>query len=350
MISKQFLINLVSSAPPCQPFKLFSLLASAIFILSSCSPAEKIEPKFTITQAQKRFEDKCIKDFNLHVRTHQIGHTLWVYLPIKNPIFDYEVQKEKKTNEATDKPSFIVSFSDGKYQNNIFSFEYDIVDKKKSKDDGPGFNSSYTDIYTRTQTNLLTAIYEIFLNAKTQKDEQPIQFFVITITDIKKGIETHLTFYMQDFMRAWSGDIPNDEYMKRVLSDQKGSPSMIGDETGSHLKYEDITMGDFLTKQILNRIRLKFQYSDFPPKDNNFDNTVIGIVADTVKYYKFEDFTNVRLNNLRSVKKYLFDKSQLVNFGEEKPKENAGRLIHIRFKDGKPEFNEDNSSQTNQSF
>lgn len=321
-----------------------SLLAfvAVLVALGGCGKVEP-QPKFTLTEAQKKFEDKCVKDFNLHVRTHQVGRTLWIYLPTKDPIFDYEVQKQKR-GETKDNPKFVVNYADGLFQNGIFSFEYDIIDKKKSKEENPGFNSSYTDVYVKNQNNIFTAMYEVFLNTKAKAGETTPRFFVVVITDIKKGIETRLTFYLEDFMRAWSGDLPNDEYMKRVLSEQKGSPSMVGDETGSHLKYTDITMGEFLAKQIVNRIHYKFQYSDFPPKGNDFDNVIIGIVADTMRYYRFNEFTNIRLNNLRTNKKYLFDKAQLVNFGEEKPKEAQGKLIHIRFKDGKPEFNEETLS------
>jgi hypothetical protein len=340
MTSKPYSRNSILSALIKPQFKVCAIFVMAAFVLSSCGHVEP-KPKYTITEAQKKFEDKCLKDFNLHVRTHQVGHTLWIYLPTKDPIFDYEVQKDKHAPDNKDALKFVVNFSDGKYQNELFSFEYDIVDKKKDKEESVGFNSSYTDAYIKNQNNLFTTIYEIFLNAKAKDNEIAPVFFVVVITDIKKGIETRLTFYLEDFIRAWAGDLPNDEYMKRVLSDQKGSPTMVGDETGSHLKYTEMTMGEFLAKQILNRVHYKFQYSDFPPKDTNVDNTIIGIVSDTLRYYKFKAFTNVRLSNLRTNKKYLFDQSQLENFGEEKPKGNEGKLIHIRFKDGKPEFNED---------
>ena len=341
MKSKASSKNLASTALPSQRYNFLTVLVLTALVFSGCS--QKLEQKFTVTEAQKIFQNKCLKDFNMHIRTRQVGSTFWIYLPVKDPIFDYEVQKPK----TTDQPSankFVVNFTDGKFKNGLFLFEYDIVDKKKSKDEDYGFNSSYTDSYIKNQNNLFTAIYEVFLNTKAKGSEVLPQFFVLVITDIKKGIETRATFYLDDFVRYMSGAIPYDEYVKRFLSDRKGSSSMIGDETGSHIKYTNITLSEFLTKQIVNRIHFKFQYSDFPPGEN-YDNAIIGIVADTLRYYKFKDFTNVRLSNIRLGKKYLFDKSQLVNFGDDKPKENQGKLIHIRFKDGKPEFEEQPSDQ-----
>jgi hypothetical protein len=314
----------------------------AAVMISGCGKPEP-KPKYTITEAHQKFEEKCLKDFNLHVRIKQVGRTVWIYLPTKDPIFDYEVQKEKK-HDSKETPKYVVNFSDGKYVNEVFTFEYDIVNKKKAKEESAGFNSSYTDAYIKNQNNLFTTIYEVFLNAKPEGNETDPLFFVVIIADIKKGIETRLTFYLEDFIRAWSGDIPNDEYMKRVLSDQKGSSAIVGDETGSHLKYSDMTLGEFLAKQVLNRINYKFQYSDFTPQETNVDETIIGLVADTLRYYKFAEYTNIRMNNLRTNKKYLFEPDQLVNFGEDQSKQTKGKLIHIRFKDGKPEFSEDSPS------
>ncbi len=344
MKSKVSSKNLASTALPSRRYNFLTFIVLSALVLVGCS-GEKLEPKFTVTEAQKAFQAKCLKDFNMHVRTRQVGSTFWIYLPIKDPIFDYEVQKPKPPGSQPSPNKFVVNFTDGKYKNGLFTFEYDIVEKKKTKDEDYGFSSSYTDSYIKNQNNLFTAVYEIFFNTKPKGDEVLPQFFVIVITDIKKGIETRATFYLDDFVRFMSGAIPYDEYVKRFLSDRKGNPAMIGDETGSHLRYSSITMSEFLTRQIVNRISFKFQYSDFPPGES-YDNTIIGIVADTLRYYKFNDYTNIRLNNIRLSKKYLFDKSQLVNFGEDKPKENQGRLIHIRFKDGKPEFEEQPSDQT----
>ena len=343
MKSKVSSKNLACTALPSQRYNFLTLIILSALVLIGCS--EKLEQKYTVTEAQKVFQTKCLKDFNMHVRTRQVGGTFWIYLPIKDPIFDYEVQKPKPPGGQPSPNKFVVNFTDGKFKNGVFLFEYDIIDKKKSKDEDYGFSSSYTDSYVKNQNNLFTAVYEVFFNTKAKPHEILPQFFVIVITDIKKGIETRATFYLDDFVRFMSGAIPYDEYVKRFLSDRKGSPSMIGDETGSHIRYSNITMSEFLTRQIVNRISFKFQYSDFPPGES-YDNAIVGIIADTLRYYKFNDFTNIRLNNIRLSKKYLFDKSQLVNFGEDKPKENQGRLIHITFKDGKPEFEEPLSDQT----
>lgn len=300
-----------------------------------CDKAEKPTPILPVSDVQKKFEKKAREDYDLHVITKMVGQTFWVYLPTQDPIFDYEAQKESiGGGEPAKKPSpFMVQFAEGIFKDNRFALEYDIIKRTKVKMEDYGYNSSYTDSYIKMQNNLFTCISDIFFNNEVA--DTPPQFFVMVVTDIKKGIETRATFYLEDFKRYMSGDLPYEEYMKRFIADTKGGQNFIGDETGSHIKYEAVAMTDFLSKQMVNRIRFKFERSDFnPPED--FDDTIVGIVADTTRYYKFDKFRQVQLSNLRQNKNFIFDRTQLITFGDDvAPKEPPGRLIHIRFDNGK---------------
>lgn len=310
-----------------------------LILMGGC--AQKIEPKASISEAQKRFEQKCHEDFDLLVTTKTVGQTIYIYLPTKDPIFDYEAQKEN--TEATDKkPSkFSLPYLDGGFKENHFAFEYDVIARKKTKTEDYGYSSSYTDSYVKAQNNLFTAINDTFFNAQAKESERDPLFFVIIITDIKKGIETRATFYLEDFKRYMSGDLPYEEYMKRFLADTKGGTGMIGDEVGTHIDYVEIKMPDFLAKQIINRINFKFTRSDFEPSDN-YDNDIAGVAADTLRYYHFEDFKAVELHNLRLEKKLTYDKEGLKAFGDDAPDKNPakGKLIHIRFENGKAQITE----------
>lgn len=321
---------------------LFSLcLALAVVTgFSGCGKKQEQakQPKITVTEAQKKFETKSREDYDLHVITKMAGRTMWIYLPTKEPIFDYEAQRENSADAERKPPKFAVQYIDGNFEEQRFFLEYDIINRKKSKKEDYGYSSSYTDTYVKQQNNLFTAISDVFFNGDIEEKETP-RFFVIVITDIRKGIETRATLYLEDFKRYMSGDLPYDEYMKRFLADTKGGQSMIGDETGSHLEYKDVSMAEFLVKQIINRVNFKFQHSDFEPPDN-YDDTIVGIVADTTRYYDFKEFQTVQLFNLRQEKKYLFEKNQLATFGEDpmKPPALPGKLIHIRFENGKAQF------------
>lgn len=297
--------------------------------------AQKPIPKAPLTEVQKKFEQRARENYDLNVITKMVGETFWIYYPTQNPIFDYEAQKATSANaDSGKKPSpFMVQFAEGMFKENHFALEYDIIRRTKVKTEDYGYNSSYTDSYIKAQNNLFTCISDIFFN--NEIIDTPPQFFVMVVTDIKKGIESRATFYLSDFKRYMSGDLPYEEYMKRFIADTKGGQNFIGDETGSHITYEDIAMTDFLSKQMVNRIRFKFERSDFSPPED-YDDTIIGIVADTMRYYNFENFAQVQFSNLRQDRKFIYDRSQLATYGDDAGKPPApGRLIHIKFDNGK---------------
>ncbi len=350
---KRYFKNLALNRSPALPLSKFSYavllftFGLSILDLGGCAKKETSIP-FTVTAAQKKIEAKCREEFDMHVITHQNGNTFWVYLPLQEPIFDYEAQKETPPTDEKKPAKFAIQYLDASFKDGNFDLEYDMVARKKSAQEDYGFNSSYTDSYVKKQNNLFTAVSDVFFNTKATPGEKMPEFFMLIITDIKKGIETRGTFYLHDFKRYMSGDLPYDEYLKRFLSDTKGGQSLIGDETGTHIDYDPITMPDFLTKQMVNRVRFKFQHSDFQPPDD-YDNTIAGIAADTLRYYHFQNYTGVRLSNLRQDKKILFDKNQLANFGEDLNGDKTppkGKLIRIRFDKGETTFDEEPATLT----
>ena len=227
-------------------------------------------------------------------------------------------------------------YINGFFKDNAFNFEYDVIPKIKSDAQNNGLTELGTDYFTKLYNNLFTVITETLLDPKI-----PISFVVMSITDIKKGIESRFTFYLEDYRMFSVEGIPYDEYNKRVLQESKGSTDFIGDEIGQHLEYNDINMPDFLAKQMVNRIRFKFTQSDFPPQEN-YQEVIIGIIADTTRYYHFKDFKAVGAYDIRSKKKIVLTPKQLNFFGEDKPKDGSskqnGKLVHIIFEDGKTTF------------
>ena len=319
-----------------------------VFTLAyGCTSKKHDLPPPTFSEAQKKFETKCREDFDLEVTTRQLGRTLYVYLPTDKPLFDYSAQKENTDESPTrQNAKFTVQYLDGGYDKaKNFSFEYDIIDKLKTKEEDYGYATNYTDSFSKQQNNLFTAIANTFLDAEASDKENSILFFVIVITDIKKGIESKMTFYFLDLKRYMSEDLPYEEYMKRFLVETKGGQSMIGDEVGTHIEYKDVAMPDFLSKQIINRIQYKFQRSECQPTAE-YDDNIIAIAADTLRYYHFVDFGSLHLDNLRKNKKFTFDKTQLDAFGDDKPQDAApaantkGKLIHIIFENGKAKIQE----------
>ncbi len=320
------------------------LIALCIGIVSGCSKPEP-PPSHSVSSAEKKFQERCLKEFNLQVITRLVGKTLWIYSPTNDPIFDYESHKTGEPAQEK-KSKFSMQYLDVKFHEQKFTAEYDVVDKKKSHVEDYGFGSSYTDTYVKHQNNLFTAITDTFFDIKETPQDPPINFIVVIITDIKKGLETKTTMYFTDIKRVMTGDLPYEEYSQRLLNETHGGPELIGDETGSHITFKDIVMGEFLAEQIKNRINFKFNQSDFGPSDQ-YDNDIAEIFANTFHYYDYTDYSAVLLNNLRLNSKLLFEPNQLAQMGEAKTNSKAmedmqskGRLIKIKFENGQATFEE----------
>ncbi len=310
---------------------LLCLLTAA----GGCTPKKIALPRPPLTDLQKKFEVKCRKDYNLNVITRLVGKTFWIYAPTDKPLFDFAAESPSPPDPLKKPAKYNLLYINGVFKNDTFYFQYDVVPKTKSDLQGEGIRNEGTDYFNKLYNNLFTAVTETLLDTKST-----IDFVVIAITDIKKGIEARYTFYLEDYRKASVEGIPYDEFSKRVLQDSKGSTEFIGDEIGQHLEYTDVLMPDFLTKQMINRIRFKFTQSDFPPQEN-YEEAIMGMIADTTRYYNFTNFKEVRTDDLRTKKKMIFSTKQLDYFGEDKPKDqdkSNGKLVHIIFEDGKTTF------------
>jgi hypothetical protein len=314
------------------------LLIVFIGINLSCAPKKALLPRLPLTDLQKNFETKCRKDYNLNIITRIVGKTFWIYAPTDKPLFDFAAQSPSPPDPLKKTPKYDLLYINGSFKNNAFNFDYDVIPKVKSDLQNNGLTEKETDYFNKLYNNISTAITETLLDPHT-----PISFVAISITDIKKGIEARITFYLEDYRKASVGALPEDEFIKRILQESKGSTDYIGDEIGEHLEYNDISLPEFLTKQMVNRIRFKFTQSDFPPQENH-EEAIVGIIADTTRYYLFKDFTEVRTNDIRTQKKMIFSPKQLDFFGEDKPKNEEskqnGKIIHIIFDNGKTTIKE----------
>lgn len=318
-----------------KPLALF-LLCLLAAITAGCG--KKIALRPPLTEVQKKFEEKCRKDYHLNIVTRLVNKTFWIYAPTDKPLFTFAAEPPGPPNPTKKIPQYDLLYVDGAFKGPSFYFEYDIIPKIKSHMQSEGVRNEGTDYFNKLYTNLFTAITENLLDPQIS-----ISFVVLTICDIKKGIEVRYTFYLEDYRRASVEAIPYDEFLKRILQDSKGSTDFIGDEIGQHLKYTNINMPDFLAKQMINRIRFKFTQSDFPPQDG-YEKPIIDIIADTIRYYQFKDFKDARLNDLRAKKKAILTRDQLDIFGEDrhpKKEKTKGKLIHVIFDNGKTTFTEE---------
>lgn len=289
------------------------MLALSLAVQGGCGSRKAAAPSPAKTDLQKTFEAKCRKDYHLSVITRMVGRSFWIYVPTDKPLFYLKSDTPAVWDPLKKPPKYELLYIDGAFEKKIFLFDYDVIPNRFLNGPGEGIRNEGTEDFNKIYNSLFTAVTETLLEPKI-----PISFIVMDITDIKKGIEVRYTFFLEDYRRVSVEGIPFDEFIKRVLQDSKGSTNFIGDQVGQHLEYNDINMADFLTKQMVNRIRFKFQQSDFPPQANAED-AIIDVIADTVRYYGFTDFKEAHVSNIRTKTTKVLTPRHLDAFGDDRP-------------------------------
>jgi len=143
-------------------------------------------------------------------------------------------------------------------------------------------------------------------------------FYVIVLADIVTGLEVRTYIYLKDLLRGMTDLSFSEEYTRRLITDDPtGQTSIINDKTGRHLKTFDLTWPEFLTKQIVTRIKFKYAQSDFPPSDDT-ESEILKITAQTLNGYSFDEFSNVELTDLADNKSLVLDKTKLTTFEDAK--------------------------------
>jgi hypothetical protein len=304
--------------------------------MSSLVGCQKMpEPAQTLDAASEKFLKICKEEFKYNIVLKSVGETMWIYAPMKEPILDLKSsEKQSGTKEPEERLS--VKYLDGEFKTPAFAFEYDIDKVKSYPKKDPGYGLQYSENYRERHRNILMALQRSYFDLGevpgdvTYKDPQkqdtheklvesyvmtakPPRFFVFVVADISAGVEIEDIFYFQDLKRYATGDMPEDEFTKRYVSESRGSQGILADVLGKHLDLRDIVMSEFLTKQIMNRINFKYGQSSFSPSEDA-EKEIMSIIAETLKSYDFQDFHQIDLHNLKLDSKFQFDKPSLLKF------------------------------------
>jgi len=310
-----------------------------LLTVSGCFKAP-LPPERTRRAADEQLQKICREDYRLDVVIKPLKNTVWIYLPFKENFFDYKAGEQggnKPSSRANS--SRVIKFLDGEWADRNFHFTFAIIDEVNYPAPDPGFSSYFPESFTTAQRNILAAIYRAYgelekvpgdiefdnqarqmkhenlVNAYIKTDKAP-DFFVMVITDIKRGIESRVVLYFPDLVRGSTDPSFSEEYQRRLISkDLRGHVAAIDDTAGEYLQPTEISLPEFLTEQMQQRIRFKYQKSDFPPQDENV-NEILKIISATVSGYNFWDFDGVKLEDLVMGKNYDFRRDQLATFGE----------------------------------
>ena len=158
--------------------------------------------------------------------------------------------------------------------------------------------------------NVLQVIRRVLFSTDNSKINNPL-FFCIVTADIKNGLEIKQIFYLSDLKKLTYGFISQTEYQHRIVQDTLVSTLIIGDRQGTHLDYQNITLDDFITGQIQNRIRIKFQKPEVE-KNADIDKEVLKIVSYTVDTYNFRNFSLLEMINLLNERKTTLNRTAVL--------------------------------------
>ncbi|MFH1190948.1 MAG: hypothetical protein V1670_01970 [Candidatus Omnitrophota bacterium] len=294
MKSKPSSKSLVKAGLKVLPFILF---------FSACSSS--ISPSFSKENITQAVKDICKKEYDLSIFTKLSGKTLWVYMPLENIII--KPDRPEKYIER-----FLLEDTRNTLEENILKVNYLIrPTTENEKQQEMVLDKSVNEKIF----NVLQVIRRVLFSLSNSKQDAP-HFFCIVTADIKNGFEIKQIFYFLDLKKLSYSFISQTEYQHRIIQDTIISAEIIGDETGNHLNYQDITFEEFLASQIQSRIKLKFQKPEVEV-NADIDKEVLKIVTYTLNTYKFKDFTLVELANLASGKKIILNQTAILTNPKE---------------------------------
>jgi len=183
-------------------------LVSGGILLAGCFSSD-FSPSYKEADIPGAIKKICLEEHKLNVVPARVGDTLWIYAPQQR----------------------LLHAEFGKNPEKIFDEE--LQDKAR---------------------NILTSISRVLISS----DKAP-EFFVLVLSDINIGLDYSLTVNILDIKKSASGGIPWNEANKRYVLGFEQAISAIGDTTGKHLKTYDIELPEFLSRQIVQRVRMLFQ-------------------------------------------------------------------------------------------
>ncbi|MDP2928317.1 MAG: hypothetical protein Q8N80_05940 [Candidatus Omnitrophota bacterium] len=269
-----------------------------VLFLSACNSS--VSPSFLKEDITQAVKDICKKEYKLDTATKLSGSTLWVYIPLEDIVS--KLDKPEKYVER-----FLLEDTKNSLDEKILKVNYLIrPTTEKEKQQEMALDKSVNEKIF----NVLQVIRRVLFSMGNSKKDIPV-FFCIVTADIKNGFEIKQIFYFLDLKKLSYSFISQTEYQHRIVQDTAISAEIIGDRTGSHLNYRDITLEEFIADQIQNRIKLKFQKPEVEASAD-IDKEVLKIVAYTLDTYQFKDFTFVEISNLANGTKIILNQTAIL--------------------------------------
>ena len=319
------------------PSKLILGTVLLCLLVGGCERKLSPPPLLSLSEADQKLIDIAKNELEIDIVLKRLEHTLWIYVP-KEDFFRLKADKDGPVKSTERKSTVGVKYMDGKFEDRKFVIDYDIgpVDGYASSS---GYNVSYPENFQEQYSLLTQAVYRVYAELKDSvKEDIPKavdlpEFIVIVIADVSAGIRYQTMMAMEDVLRMMQDYGFYEESSRRVINEQPvGDANLIGDKEGALLQIYDVTWEEFLTRQIVNRIRFKFERSTQKPSDD-IKKEILNAAADTVSAYNFQDFDGILLNDLSQPLGGEFPSvspEELSAYqSAEKPQ---GRIVEIKFR------------------
>jgi hypothetical protein len=244
------------------------------------------KPSYTTQNIAKSLQEVALAEYKTDVSVKLVGSTLWVYMPVRDLFI-----KNPKSDKYPEK--FKILRNNGAIKDSAFVGEYHI--KPVPISDKSQEYKINKDISDKIGTLWKIIRRVIFSIQPSQRED--IKFVVMVVADVKNGFEVKEIFYVRDLKKVSYGLMPIGEFQHRVIQDSGVSPLVIGDRTGRHVEYRDLTLPGFVAQQIEYRISLKFQKPEVE-QNVNIDREVAKIITETLRMYEMTGVEEVKLKNL----------------------------------------------------
>lgn len=257
--------------------------------LSGCQ--NSLDPTFKEEDIPRLVKQILKDEYKLDVITERAETTLWIYVPLSK-----------------------------------------ILDKDYGVKEGKIFDEEMTD----KLRNILSTVGRVVLSSNKAPE-----FFALWASDINIGLDYILIGNVLDIKKSYAESLPFTELNKRYVMKFAVNPQAIQDEIGRHLKPYNITLPDFLTQQMVQRISVEFQgenlkkYFKVEKVDGIFNNgafileysikplarpdktidimkEILNTVTYCIKIYEFQDFSWVEINDLVTQDKIVLNKAQIL--------------------------------------
>ena len=266
---------------------------------SSCTLKSQ-SPTYKCNRIAESLSAICQKEYKLPVRARLVGSTLWAYLPIQGNLFTKSDHFSTKT--------FEILALEGEHHRDIVDLSFFIKSHPKTKEPQ---GVDLTKDVRKTLNDLHMCVTRIIMSSNCG-----VNFVVQTIAGTKDGSEITFIMYVPDLKKYTYNLLSSTEFSLRRIFEVKQDPSIIGDVAGTHMAYTDITIPDFLLKQIKQRIEVNFQSEDSRIADSDIDSEVLKIISSCLKIYNYNGFSWIEIRNLAGKKSLLLNRKGLDDFNK----------------------------------